>query len=148
LGYMRMVFDEAMRLYPPVSLVVRQSQKDEMVGGVSIPAGALVVLSAYTTHRHPDFWSDPERFDPGRFHPDRSHGRHRYAYFPFLGGRHQCLGQGLVMLEAPVILALLTRYVRVTIPEGSVGRPLPGMALRVRSGFPATVDFRSALPPC
>jgi cytochrome P450 len=148
LSYMRMVIDEAMRLYPPVSLVVRQSEKAEAVGGVPVPQGALVILSAYTTHRHPRFWEDPERFDPERFHPDRSRGRHRFAYFPFLGGRHQCLGQGLVMLEAPAILAMLTRHVRIALPAGSVGRPLPGMALRVPGGFPATVEFRKVLPSC
>jgi cytochrome P450 len=148
LNYLRMVFDEAMRLYPPVSLVVRQSAKEETVGGVRIPAGTLVILSAYTTHRHSEFWSEPERFDPDRFHPDRSRGRHRYAYFPFLGGRHQCLGQGLVMLEAPAILALLMRHVRIAMPADAVGTPLPGMALRVRGGFPATVDFRNTLPSC
>lgn len=148
LRYTRMVFDEAMRLYPPVSLVVRQSATDQVVGGVRVPAGALVILSPYTTHRHPHFWDDPERFDPERFHPERNRERHRYAYFPFLGGRHQCLGQGLVMLEAPAILAMLTRHVRIAIPAGSVGKPLPGMALRVRGGFPATVEFRNPLPPC
>ena len=148
LPYTRMVFDEAMRLYPPVSLVVRQAVTEDVVGGYKIPAGGLAILSAYTTHRHPEFWSEPERFDPERFHPERSRDRHRFAYFPFLGGRHQCIGQGLATMEGPLILALLIKHVHIRMKPRAAIHPLPGMALRVKDGFPATVEFRKPLPSC
>ena len=148
LTYTRMVFDEALRMYPPVGIVVRQAVAEEVVGGCKIPAGGLVVLSAYTTHRHPEFWSEPERFDPERFHPDRSRERHRFAYFPFLGGRHQCIGQGLATMEGPLILALLIKHVHIRMNPRTAIHPLPGMALRVKGGFPATVEFRRTLPAC
>lgn len=147
LAYLRMVLDEAMRLYPPVSVAVRQAVKEDEVAGVRIPKDGLVLTCAYTTHRHPDFWSEPERFDPERFHPDRSRDRHRYAFFPFLGGRHQCIGQGLVMIEAPLILALLLRHVKVQMPSRIDRHPLPGTALRLKEGFPFTLEFRKPLPP-
>jgi cytochrome P450 len=146
LTYLRMVLDEAMRLYPPVSVAVRQAVKEDQVAGVRIPAEALVLVCAYTTHRHPDFWNEPERFDPERFLPDPSRERHRYAFFPFLGGRHQCIGQGLVMIEAPLILTLLIRYVRVHMLSSITRHPLPGTALRLKEGFPFTLEFRKPIP--
>lgn len=148
LTYLRMVLDEAMRLYPPVSVAVRQAVKEDAVAGVRIPSEGLVLVCSFTTHRHVDFWDDPERFDPERFHPDHHRNRHRYAFFPFLGGRHQCIGQGLVMIEAPLILALLLKHVKVHMPQGIKRHPLPGTALRLKEGFPITVEFRKPLPAC
>ncbi|QIF00767.1 cytochrome P450 [Roseimicrobium sp. ORNL1] len=148
LTYLRMVLDESMRLYPPVSVAVRQAVKEDTVAGVRIPAGGLVLVCSFTTHRHPDFWREPERFDPERFLPERSRDRHRYAFFPFLGGRHQCIGQGLVMIEAPLILALLLKHVKMHMPSGIRRYPLPGTALRLKEGFPITVEFRKPLPAC
>ncbi len=146
LGYTRMVLEEAMRLYPPVSIIARQAVVDDSVGGVSIPAKGVVALSAYTTHRHPGFWEDPERFDPGRFAPERSQSRHRFAYFPFLAGRHQCLGQPLAMMEGHLILALLAQCCRVHTLPGRAYRPSPGLAMRLKEGFPVRLELRRAVP--
>src|SRR5262249_18412271 len=82
LSYTRMVIEEAMRLYPPVWILSRTPREDDTIGGYHIPAGAVVVLSPYVTHRHPDFWEDPERFDPDRFTHERAAARPRFAYFP------------------------------------------------------------------
>jgi cytochrome P450 len=70
LRYAGMVVQEAMRLYPPIYLLLRRALADDEVGGYRIPAGADIALCPYVTHRHPGFWDNPEGFDPERFAPE------------------------------------------------------------------------------
>ena len=79
------------------------------IGGFRIPAGADVVVAPWVTHRNPDLWEDPERFDPQRFAPGREAERHRYAWFPFGGGPRACIGQHFSMLESVLALAMVLR---------------------------------------
>ncbi|MEV0369682.1 cytochrome P450 [Streptomyces sp. NPDC050636] len=100
---------EAMRLYPPAPVVSRRAVAATEIGGFRIPAGADVVVAPWVTHRAPQLWEDPERFDPDRFTPEREAGRHRYAWFPFGGGPRACIGQHFSMLESVLALATLLR---------------------------------------
>jgi cytochrome P450 len=90
LPMLRMVLQEAMRLYPPAWALTRRAEEDDEIDGFTIPAGSTIVLSPFTTHRHPAFWPDPDRFDPTRFLPEEEKQRHRFAYFPFGGGQRMC----------------------------------------------------------
>jgi cytochrome P450 len=72
-----------------------------------------VLLSPYVTHRLPDFWARPGAFEPERFAPGER--RHRFAYFPFGGGVHQCLGSHFFMVEARLIVAALLRRFRLEL---------------------------------
>jgi cytochrome P450 len=100
---------EGMRLYPPVHTTDRLVASETEIGGYRIPAGTGTVLSPWVTHRHPEYWPEPERFDPIRFIGD--HERPRYAYFPFGGGPRSCIGEHFALLEATVLLrTLLCRY--------------------------------------
>jgi cytochrome P450 len=100
---------EGMRLYPPAYSTERMAGVDTEIMGYPIPAGTLIFGSPWVTHRHPDFWPEPDRFDPGRFIGE--HDRPRYAYFPFGGGPRSCIGEHFALLEATVLLrALLSRY--------------------------------------
>ena len=85
LAYTSMVSQEAMRLYPPIYLVLRRAVADDEIAGYRIPAGANIALCPYVTHRHPGFWDNPEGFEPERFAPEAARRRHRMAFFPFLG---------------------------------------------------------------
>ncbi|NGO10348.1 cytochrome P450 [Streptomyces sp. HC44] len=111
LPYLTMVLKEAMRLYPSAPVIGRRAVAGAEIDGVRIPAGADLLVSPWVTHRHPDYWPDPERFDPERFTPEAEAGRPRYAWFPFGGGPRACIGQHLSMLESVLGLAvLLQRY--------------------------------------
>ncbi|GAA4577661.1 cytochrome P450 [Micromonospora coerulea] len=112
LRYTRMVLDELIRLYPVAWLAPRQATAADVLGGVRIEAGATVLVSPLITQRMATYWERPEVFDPDRFTPERIRGRHRYAYFPFGGGPHQCLGMHLFYLEAQLIVANLVRRFR------------------------------------
>jgi cytochrome P450 len=142
LPYTRGVFLEAMRLYPPVWYMARQAVEPGVINGHEIPAGAVVLVSAWFTHRHPHFWPDPERFDPSRFGHGLSNPRHRYAYFPFGGGRHQCLGMHLALIEGTLILAHLAQRFRVRPTNAHLIKPDPGITLRSTPFIRATVEPR------
>ncbi|MCW6009721.1 cytochrome P450 [Micromonospora sp. CPCC 205371] len=100
---------EGMRQYPPAYSTERLASVDTTISGYHVPAGTTVLLSSYVTHRHPDFWPDPTRFEPDRF--IGQHDRPRYAYFPFGGGPRSCIGEHFALLEATILLrALLSEY--------------------------------------
>jgi cytochrome P450 len=140
LPYARMVIDETMRLYPPAWITNRQAIADDEVCGYHIPAGAVVLVSPYVMHRHPAYWEQPERFDPERFAPERSAGRPHYAYFPFGGGPRQCIGKGLALMEAQLILAAVAQRFRLRHVPGHNVEPHALVTLRPRGGLPMLVE--------
>ncbi|MGC1212595.1 MAG: cytochrome P450 [Micromonospora sp.] len=139
LRYTSMVIEEVMRLYPPVWMLSRLAQADDLVGGYHVPAGTDVLVCPYTLHRHPAFWEEPDRFDPTRFDPARSVHRPRYAYLPFGAGPRFCVGNNLGMMEAAFVLAMVARELRLTKVPGYRVVPEPMLSLRVRGGLPVTV---------
>jgi cytochrome P450 len=139
LPWTRMVLEEAMRLYPPAWLISRAAMEDDVIGGYHVPRGATVILSPWVTHRHPDLWDDPERFDPERFAPARVAARPRFAYFPFGGGPRLCIGSGFAMTEAQLVLASVASRYRLEPVPGHEPRLEPLVTLRPRDGLPMRV---------
>lgn len=135
LVYTRMVLDESMRLYPPAWLTERKALADDVINGYRVPAGTTMAVTQYVTHRHPQFWEEPHRFDPERFHPDRSAGRHHYAFFPFGGGPRQCIGKNLSLLETQMILCMVVQRCRFTLTPGWQVKTEPELSLRLKGGL-------------
>ncbi|MEP6697986.1 MAG: cytochrome P450, partial [Pseudonocardiales bacterium] len=117
LSFTRMVVKEALRLYPTVYALSRSAVADDVIEGHPIPAGALVLLSPWATHRHRDFWPEPDRFDPDRFTAPAEASRHRYAWFPFGGGPRACIGVHMSMLEMLIVTAAVTRAYTLACPD-------------------------------
>jgi cytochrome P450 len=140
LTYTRMVIDETMRLYPPAWITNRQALADDEICGYHIPAGAIVLLSPYVLHRHPDYWNRPDTFDPERFTPERSAGRPHYAYFPFGGGPRQCIGKGLALIEMQLILAAVAQRFRLRHAPGHAAVPQGQLTLRPCGGLSMFVE--------
>ncbi|WP_432981200.1 cytochrome P450 [Dactylosporangium sp. CA-233914] len=130
LRYTRMVIQEVLRLYPSAWFIPRTMLGSDVVGGVRLPAGSTVMVSPYLTHRLPSVWGeDSHTFDPERFAPERAKP-HRFAYLPFAGGPHQCLGSQLFMIEAQlVVAAMLSRY-RPRLRDDGPVRPQLAVTLR------------------
>ncbi|MDE2362352.1 MAG: cytochrome P450 [Hyphomicrobiales bacterium] len=95
-----MAFKESMRLIPPVPSLPRCAMRDTQFMGFNLPAGTRVSVNPLFTHRMPSIWIDPDRFDPTRFSDDASRNRHRFAFVPFGGGAHMCLGLNFAYMQA------------------------------------------------
>src|SRR5436309_3154577 len=95
-----MAFKEAMRMKPPVPSIPRRAVGNFTFMGYAIPAGTLVGINPLFTHHMPEIWPDPETFDPMRFTDEAQRGRHRFAYVPFGGGAHMCLGLHFAYMQA------------------------------------------------
>ncbi|GAK32152.1 cytochrome P450 [Iodidimonas nitroreducens] len=109
-------FKEAMRLNAPVPALPRMTIKDVDFGGYEIPKGTLVGISPTFVHRMRSLWPDPERFDPMRFSDEGGvRERHKYAYVPFGGGAHMCLGLHFATMQAKIILFHLLRHWRIRL---------------------------------
>lgn len=143
LPYLRMVLDEALRLYPPAWSFLRHAVAADTLGGYRIPKGAMVLISPYTTHRHPAFWEQPEVFDPERFLPDRLASRPRFAYLPFGGGPRQCIGTAFALTEAQLVLATVAQRYRLRMVPGHLVEPEPVITLRLRHGLRMRLERRS-----
>jgi cytochrome P450 len=128
------VLAEALRLYPPVWAQFREGVGPDEVDGLPLPAGSVIALSQYVTHRHPDFWVEPEKFDPCRFLPGQAERWHRFAYFPFGGGPHACLGEALAQMVGPLVLATVLQRCRVLLVPGQQVLPDATFTLRPKDG--------------
>ena len=140
LKYTEYVLLEAMRHYPPIFVLMRRALDDDTVGGYHIPKDSTVVLCAYVTHRHPDFWENPEGFDPDRFTPERATGLPRMAYFPYGGGPRKCIGNTFAALEMPLVVAMVTQRYRLDLVPGQVVFPEPAISLRPRDPLMVTLE--------
>jgi cytochrome P450 len=135
LPYSRMIFEETMRLYPPVWIIMRKALKDDEVGGHHIAAGSYILWSTYAMHRHPDFWERPEDFEPERFTAERVANRPRHAYIPFSHGPRICIGNSFAMTEAHLIIAAIAQRYRLTLVPDQEIEPEPLMTLRPRNSI-------------
>ena len=142
LAYTTMVLEESMRLYPPTYAMTRTAQAADVVGGYRVEPGANVTLSPYLTHRHPQFWRDPETFDPQRFSRQQKAERPRYAYIPFGAGPRHCIGNHFAMAEATLVLAMIAQRYRLHLVPGHPVEVEPLITLRPRHGLRMVVEAR------
>jgi len=137
-----MAFKEALRLIPPVPMIPRRAIRDFEFMGYRIPAGSGVGVNPMYTHMMPEHWPDPERFDPYRFTTQMSANRHKYAWVPFGGGAHMCLGLHFAYMQAKAFFFRLLSERRIELTAGYVGNfrmvPIP----RPKDGLPVTLPRR------
>jgi cytochrome P450 len=114
-----LVMKESLRLVPPVPGLPRHTVKDTSVLGYHLPAGVMVTVSPNVNHHLAEYWPDPERFDPERFAAGRREDKiHQYAWFPFGGGVHKCIGLHFAGMQVKSLMhQMLLRY-RWSVPDG------------------------------
>ena len=142
LRYTEMVLAESMRLYPPAWGLGRRALRTQTLGGVTIPADALVLMSPFLVQRDPSFYPDPLRFDPSRFTPEAKAARPKFAYFPFGGGARQCIGEPFAWMEGVIILATLAQRWRFRLDPAARVEPQALMTLRPRHGIRMRAEAR------
>lgn len=140
LEFARAVFDETLRLYPPAWLITRNAMAEDELAGWRIPKGALIILSPYLLHRHPDVWTNPESFDPDRFINGQIE---RSAFIPFGAGIRQCIGKDFAYVEAVLMLAGIAQRFMFTYPSGTLPpKPDPLVTIRPANGLRLALTHR------
>ena len=129
----RDVFREALRLYPPVPMMVRETTGTERFRDRDLAPGAQIVLSPWHLHRHDRFWRDPDTFDPSRWREEGVPARD--TYMPFSAGARVCPGAGFAMAEGVVLLAGLVGRFRFAPVEGADPVPVAHLTVRARDGI-------------
>jgi cytochrome P450 len=113
-----MAFKESLRLIPPVPSVPRRVMRDTEFGGYKLPAGSRVSVNLLFTHHMPEVWPEPDKFDPLRFTDEASRGRHKFAFVPFGGGAHMCLGLHFAYMQAKCFAYHLLSTTDVSVAPG------------------------------
>jgi cytochrome P450 len=142
LAYTLQVFKETLRLYPPVYFFSREAMTDVDVAGHVLPRGTVVFFSPFATHRRPDLWKDPERFDPERFRPEAEGSRPRLSWFPFGAGPRVCIGNHFALVEGTLVLATLLGKARFELVRAGEADLEPSATLRPRDGMPMRIHRR------
>jgi cytochrome P450 len=139
LQYTRAVFDETMRLYPPAWVITRRARDaDVLPCDVSVPAGALVIISPYLLHRHPRVWREPDEFRPERFLAPYE----RDAFIPFGAGPRLCIGRDFAYVEGVLMLAMLMESFRVEPTSEHLPWADPQVTIRPHGGAPVRIMRR------
>ena len=139
----RQVFEETMRMYPPIWRISRYAVGPDRIADHHVPPGSIVTVSPYLMQRDPAYWPDPDRFDPGRFEvgepPAHGHG----AFLPFGAGPRKCPGGAFAGAEAQIVLTALCRSVAFETELGFPGFE-PRVTLRPKGGMPLRLLPRDA----
>lgn len=133
-------FKEALRMVPPVPAIPRRALADFEFGGYRIPAGTQIGINPSYTHHMAEYWPEPEKFDPLRFEPDQVRTRHKYAWVPFSGGAHMCLGLHFAYMQAKIFFHHLITTHRIEIAGGyepdwqlwPIPRPKDGLTITLK----------------
>ncbi len=134
LKYTEMIFAESMRLYPPAWAMGRRSTQAVELGPFRLPPGAHFFFSQYIMHRSAEWWESPLEFRPERHDPATRAERPRFVYFPFGGGRRQCIGEGFAWMEGVLSLATIAQRWRLRfVPKYPV---VPQARITLRPKFP------------
>ena len=138
----RDVFREALRLYPPVPMMVREASCEEVFRGRKVAVGSQIVLSPWHLHRHERLWSRPDAFEPERWQTEEGRICAREAYMPFSAGPRVCTGAGFAMVEGPLILSMLLKRFRFDLVEGRSPQPVAHLTVRAKDGIWLKVSKR------
>lgn len=140
LTYVRAVFSETMRLYPPAWVTARRALEPVTVGPYTLARGDIAIVSQYVSHRDPRYFEDPERFVPERWSGPPPP---KFAYFPFGGGNRLCIGESFAWMEGVLVLATIVRHVRLERVNAEPVETLPLVTLRPRTPIYARVNARA-----
>lgn len=142
LQYSRQVFEESLRLCPPGLGQPRVALEDDELQGYFIPKGSIFNIAHYFIFRHPEFWENPDQFDPDRFLPEKVNQRPKFAYFPFGGGQHICIGKSFALMESTIILAAIAQRFHIELVPHQPIEIDPRFTLRPKYGVKVTVRKR------
>jgi sterol 14alpha-demethylase len=145
LVYLENVVKEALRLHPPLFMLVRVVKKDFTYKQWFIPAGTWIVISPTVSHQIASVFREPARFDPERYLPPREEDKRDFAYIAFGGGRHKCLGNAFAILQIKAILALLLGQFEFDLHGDTIASDFHGLVVGPKE--PCRVRYRKRAQP-
>eukprot|EP00761_Pharyngomonas_kirbyi_P012328 gb/GECH01012355.1/.p1 GENE.gb/GECH01012355.1/~~gb/GECH01012355.1/.p1 ORF type:complete len:507 (+),score=122.90 gb/GECH01012355.1/:1-1521(+) len=108
--YLEYCIREALRMFPPLILLMRKVQNPRTWNGITIPEDDILVTSPAAHHRVENTFTNPDEFDPERFSPERAEDKkYSYTFISFGGGRHKCVGENFAILQIKSLLTILFR---------------------------------------
>lgn len=134
LRFTKDVFHEALRLYPPVPMYVRDAGVDTEFRGRKVPKGSMVIVSPWHLQRHELLWERPDEFDPDRWQTPNGRARKRDAFIPFSAGARVCPGAGFGRIEGVLMISMFMRAFRMEVTE-HVPVPVAHLTVRSRDGI-------------
>ncbi|PID50361.1 MAG: cytochrome P450 [Proteobacteria bacterium] len=141
LPYTRAVFEETMRLYPPVPILSRQAKAEDTIRKKVIPPGSIMLVVPWLLHRHRNYWEQPDAFIPERFmEPNKRPDK--FLYLPFSVGPRVCIGKMFGLVEAVLAIATLAQSFRLTLPQGTAISHECRLTLRPRGTLNMTLERR------
>ena len=141
LKYTKAVVDEALRIFPPGWVVSRRALEKDNLGGYEIPENAVIIISPWTTHRHPASWTNSEKFEPERFLPDAPTPE-KGTYLPFGIGPRMCIGKDFALLESVLLIARVAQSWNLK-PAGQTPIPKALVMVRPEGGLPMFIERRN-----
>ena len=135
LTYTDQVINEALRLYSPIHSISRVALTDDVLGGYHIPAGTTIYVSLYATHRLPQLWPEPDKFDPDRFAPEKVERRPRFAFIPFAAGHRNCVGASTAIVELKLAVAMIAQRYELNVAPGQRVEGAAGTTMYPRYGM-------------
>lgn len=142
LKYTRMVFGEAMRIYPPSYVIPRQALEDFTIDKYIVPRGTIVLMSPYLIHHDSRFREDPEIFNPHAWDKHSHSQNSKYEYFPFSRGPRSCIGEPFAWMQGILVLASIAQSWRVKLVPDHPVELLQLINLRPRYGMMMTLSRR------
>ncbi len=136
---------EALRLHPPLFMLIRVVMEPFSYKGIDMEPGTWIVVSPTVSHRMASVFPEPMRFDPDRYAPPRLEDKQDYAFIPFGGGRHKCMGNAFALLQVKAILAVLLRRFEFELVSSDVGEDFHGLV--VGPTQPCRVRYRRRQRP-
>lgn len=138
--FIRNVFRETLRLYPPITFLPRVANEATALDGYRIRRGALVMVAPWVLHRHQAYWQRPHLFDPDRFDAAREAGMTTGAYIPFGIGPRVCAGAAFAQVEAVLLVARLFRRFDFHVAAPEKVRPAARLTTRPVGQITVTVE--------
>lgn len=107
--YLNQVFNETLRMYPPVGTLIRFVENDYKIPDteLTIPKDLIVTIPVYGIHYDPEIYPNPKKFNPDRFSTEEVQKRHPYAFLPFGEGPRNCIGMRFAQLQSKFGLATI-----------------------------------------
>ncbi|KAJ9584859.1 hypothetical protein L9F63_020795, partial [Diploptera punctata] len=140
--YLERVMKETLRLYTIAPIIGRELQEDIELDGYILPRNAEIAIFPYLTHRLPEYYPDPDKFNPDNFLPERCATRHPYAYIPFSAGPRNCIGQKFAILEEKTVISYILRNYKLHASD-HIAEPAPDIILRPLNGIKLEITPRN-----